>query len=93
MEHELNCEDQNPSEVTEAVEGTHEMFVSDEADRNKGQRVTELASECHNTANDDVELDCLSQLNRNEPAPEEQNTAILKLGAQEARLRSTQRRY
>ncbi|XP_074638528.1 uncharacterized protein LOC141897012 isoform X3 [Acropora palmata] len=45
------------------------MFVSDEADRNKGQRVTELASECHNTANDDVELDCLSQLNRNEPAP------------------------
>ena len=36
------------------------MFVSDEADRNNGQRAAEPASECHNTANDDVELDCPS---------------------------------
>ena len=57
----------NDSEVTEAVEGTHEMFVSDEADRNNGQRAAEPASECHNTANDDVELDCPSQLNGDEP--------------------------
>ena len=36
------------------------MFVSDEVDRNNGQRAAEPASECHNTANDDVELDCPS---------------------------------
>ena len=43
------------------------MFESDEADRNNGQRAAEPASECHNTANDNVELDCPSQLNRDEP--------------------------
>ena len=44
------------------------MFVSDEADRNNGQRATEPASECHNTANYDVELDgCSSQFNGDEP--------------------------
>ena len=43
------------------------MFVSDEADRNNGQRAAEPASECHNIANDDVELDCPSQLNGDEP--------------------------
>ena len=43
------------------------MFVSDEADPNNGERAAETASECHNTANDDVELDCPSQLNGDEP--------------------------
>ena len=44
------------------------MFVSDEADRNNGERAAEPASECHNTADDDVELDSLSQLNGDEPS-------------------------
>ena len=60
-------QEQERSEVTEPVQGTHKMFVSDEADRNNGERAAEPASECHNTADDDVELDSLSQLNGDEP--------------------------
>ena len=43
------------------------MFVSDEADRYNGERAAEPFSECQNTANDDVKLDCPSQLNGDEP--------------------------
>ena len=45
------------------------MFVSDEADRNNGERerAAEPASECYNTADDDVKLDSSSQLNGDEP--------------------------
>ena len=50
------------SDEADAVKGTHQMLVSDEADRNKAEREGEPASECHNTANYDVQLDCPSQL-------------------------------
>ena len=57
----------NDSEGTEAVEGTHEMCVSDVADRNKVEHAAEPASECHNTANDDVKLDCSCQFSGDKP--------------------------
>ena len=58
----------NDSEGTEAVEGTHDMCVSDVEDRKKVEHAAEPASECHNTTNDDVELDDYSsQFNGDEP--------------------------
>ena len=43
------------------------MCVSDVADRNKVERASEPVSKCHNTANDDVTLDCSFQFNGDEP--------------------------
>ena len=43
------------------------MCVSDVADRNKVEHAAEPASECHNTANDDVKLDCSCQFSGDKP--------------------------
>ena len=43
------------------------MFVSDELDRNKGEREAEPASACYNTAIDDEELDRSSQFHGDDP--------------------------